>query len=146
MADDPHAPGRTWQRYRDYLHLLARLQFPAKLRDKLDASDVIQQTLLEAHQAGARLAGMDEPARAGFCGGSLRTTSSTWPAASTPRPATSPANGRWRPGCTIRRPDWRVGWRPINPRPASGPSAKRICWPWRSPSPGYRPTCGWPWR
>jgi RNA polymerase sigma-70 factor (ECF subfamily) len=66
MADDPHAPGRTWERYRDYLHLLARLQLPARLRDKLEVSDVIQQTLLEAHQAGARLAGLDEPARAAY--------------------------------------------------------------------------------
>jgi RNA polymerase sigma-70 factor, ECF subfamily len=66
MADDPHDPGLSWERYREYLHLLARLQFPARLRAKLDSSDVIQQTLLEAHQAQDRLASLDEPARAAY--------------------------------------------------------------------------------
>ena len=56
----------SWQRYREYLGLLARLQMPARLRGKVDASDVIQQTLLEAHQAGARLAAMDESGRTAY--------------------------------------------------------------------------------
>jgi RNA polymerase sigma-70 factor (ECF subfamily) len=66
MTDDAHALGLPWGRYRDYLCLLARLQLPARLRGKFDASDVVQQTLLEGYRAADRLAGLDEPARSAF--------------------------------------------------------------------------------
>jgi RNA polymerase sigma-70 factor (ECF subfamily) len=58
MADQFHG---SWQRFRDYVAMLARLHMPPRLRGKLDASDVVQQTLLEAHEAREKLAELDEP-------------------------------------------------------------------------------------
>jgi len=66
MADEPPGAALLWERYREYLRLLACLQAPAHLRGKFDASDVIQQTLLEAHQAAGRLLPLDDAARAAF--------------------------------------------------------------------------------
>ncbi len=45
------------ERFRHYLLLLARLHLGNRLQPKLDASDIVQQTLLEAHQKQAQFRG-----------------------------------------------------------------------------------------
>src|SRR5262245_60389754 len=54
MPDEATNLDQELERFRDYLGLLARLQLDAKLQGKVDLSGVVQQTLLEAHQALVR--------------------------------------------------------------------------------------------
>ena len=57
MSPDTERPSLALERFRDYLRLLAGLQVGARLRVKMDPSDLVQQALLKAHQARAQFRG-----------------------------------------------------------------------------------------
>ena len=53
--------GRVLDPYRTYLRVLAQVHLDARLRGKLDPSDVVQQTMLRAHAAWPELRRTDAP-------------------------------------------------------------------------------------
>src|SRR5207248_11660360 len=54
------ALGKLLELYRGYLALLARLQIGRRLQGKVDATDLVQDTFLEAHRHFARFRGTVE--------------------------------------------------------------------------------------
>jgi len=65
-ASTQQAPPRAVEDYRDYLHLLARLQLDPRLAGKVDPSDVVQQTLVKAHQNREQFRGHTAAEQAGW--------------------------------------------------------------------------------
>jgi RNA polymerase sigma-70 factor (ECF subfamily) len=59
-GEDPTLLGQLLELYRQYLGLLARVQIGQRLQGKVDASDVVQDTFLEAHRNFPRFQGASE--------------------------------------------------------------------------------------
>jgi RNA polymerase sigma-70 factor (ECF subfamily) len=60
MKDHSDANPRSLDAYRDYLRLLVQLRLSARLRAKIDSSDVIQQVILQAHESREQFRGESE--------------------------------------------------------------------------------------
>lgn len=60
------ALGQLLELYRNYLELLARLQISRRLRGKIDAADLVQETFLEAHAGFAQFRGTTEAELVGW--------------------------------------------------------------------------------
>ncbi|RMF40911.1 MAG: sigma-70 family RNA polymerase sigma factor [Planctomycetota bacterium] len=55
-----------FEAFRSYLHVLAETQLHAKLKSKVDASDIVQQTLLQAYRSRDQFRGQSSAEKAGW--------------------------------------------------------------------------------
>lgn len=65
-AGDEAALGALLERYRKYLHLLARINLNRRLQAKLDASDIVQEAYLGAYRDFPKFRGGTEPEFTGW--------------------------------------------------------------------------------
>lgn len=64
MPPPDDAVADSLERFRAYLRLLARLHLDRRLQGKLDPSDLVQQTLLEAYRSAHKLTGRSDAEQA----------------------------------------------------------------------------------
>lgn len=64
-AKDPQDSGEL-EPFRSYLLVLAETQLHKRLKSKVDASDIVQQTLLQAYQAKDQFRGSSDAEKAGW--------------------------------------------------------------------------------
>lgn len=67
----PEEPKLLLEQFHGYLYALAQAKIDPQLQGKVDLSGIVQQTLLEAHQAWEKLQGMSERQRLGWLGACL---------------------------------------------------------------------------
>src|SRR5262245_42356018 len=60
MGESAEFAPPSLERYKEYLHLLARLQLPHRIQGKLAPSDLVQETLLKAYQGLSQFRGKCE--------------------------------------------------------------------------------------
>ncbi|MEE2641207.1 MAG: sigma-70 family RNA polymerase sigma factor [Planctomycetota bacterium] len=61
-----HEFGERIDHFRSYLGLMARMQLDRRLQSKLDSSDIVQQTMLQAHRAQNNFRGSSDKQLAGW--------------------------------------------------------------------------------
>lgn len=66
MADSSSETDEEFEAFRSYLHVLAETQLHTRLKSKVDASDIVQQTMLQAYQAREQFRGNTEAEKAAW--------------------------------------------------------------------------------
>lgn len=65
-SDGTPGDNSEFEPFRSYLQVLAETQMHNRLKSKVDASDIVQQTLLQAYQAKKQFRGTTEAEKAGW--------------------------------------------------------------------------------